>query len=193
MIAGILLAAGASTRMRGRDKLLEDVDGNPLLSHVISVLEASRLDSLHIVLPPQAEAPKRHALLGARIPVIAADCATGMAASLRAGLSSLPQEVDGAMVVLADMPAVQATHVNRLIDRFQPHSIVRSVTPDGRPGHPVLFARRYFDSLMALKGDVGAKEIVRGAQGHVIDVVTTDEAATLDLDTPEDWAKWRSG
>jgi len=178
--------------MGSRDKLLEKVGGTPLLSHVISVLEASQLDSIHIVLPPEPVAPKRHALMGARTPVVATDCATGMSASLRAGLKSLPKTADAAMVILADMPAVKASDIDLLIAHFKPNKIVRSVTPEGAPGHPVLFSRRYFDDLMALDGDVGAKEIIRTAAGDVIDVVISGEGATLDLDTPEDWAKWRA-
>ncbi|MCB1352865.1 MAG: nucleotidyltransferase family protein, partial [Rhodobacteraceae bacterium] len=124
------------------------------------------------------------------------ECAEGMAASLRAGIAALGPETDAVIVLLADMPEVEAGDINRLIAAFDPvegREICRAVSAAGRPGHPVLFGRRFFESLAALKGDRGAREVVREAGEFVTDVATAGEGAVIDLDTPEAWAAWRSG
>jgi len=163
-----------------------------MLSYMVGIAEASQLDSLHVVLPPEAFAPARHKLVEAMPKVVAQDCKDGMSASLRAGMMAVPPEAEGVMVLLADMPEIQTEHINQLIAQFQPNRIVRAVTEDGISGHPVLFAKTYFADLAALTGDVGAKTILRLAQDQIVDVTISGQAATLDLDTPEDWAHWRA-
>ena len=196
-VAALVLAAGAGRRMRGADKLLEPVAvGTPVLRAVTETAGASQADEVIAVLPP-GNAARRAALegTGARI-VEATECAEGMAASLRAGIAALGPETDAVIVLLADMPEVEAGDINRLIAAFDPvegREICRAVSAAGRPGHPVLFGRRFFESLAALKGDRGAREVVREAGEFVTDVATAGEGAVIDLDTPEAWAAWRSG
>lgn len=110
-------------------------------------------------------------------------------------IAALPGETDAAIVLLADMPEVTAGDIDRLIAAFdaeEGREICRAVTETGKPGHPVLFGRRFFESLIALEGDTGAREVVRAAADHVVDVTTDGHGAIVDLDTPEAWAEWRS-
>ncbi len=194
-VTAIVLAAGASRRMRGADKLLEAVDGAPVLRRVVEAALASSADETLVVLPPDPGARAR-ALDGlAARQVTAADCAEGMAASLRAGLAAASGSADAAVVMLADMPEVTAGAVERLIAAYDPgegREICRAVSADGRPGHPVLFGRRFFESLASLRGDRGAREVLAEAVDFVVDVPTEGRAAVTDLDTPEDWAAWRA-
>jgi molybdenum cofactor cytidylyltransferase len=196
-VTAILLAAGAARRMRGRDKLLEALeDGRPVLRHAAKAALASQAGDLVVVLPPDATA-RRAALAGtgARI-VEAPDWAEGMAASLRAGLAAVAPEADAVVLLLADMPEVGARDIDRLIAAFDPaegRELCRAVTADGTPGHPVLFGRRFFETLAALRGDRGAREVLREAAEFVTDVPTPGRAAAVDLDTPEDWDAWRAG
>ena len=196
-VAAILLAAGSSTRMRGKDKLLEPaVDGRPVLRVAAEAAAASQADRVVAVLRPGDEA-RRAALAGAGAEIVeAADAAEGMAASLRAGLRAAPEDADAVVVLLADMPEVGAEAIDRLIAAFDPEEgreICRAVAADGSPGHPVLFGRRFFETLGALTGDVGGRDILREAADFVTDVPTPGQAAAIDLDTPEDWAAWRAG
>ena len=152
-VAAIVLAAGASRRMRGRDKLMEPVGGRPALRAVAEVAQASRADAVVVVLPPAAAA-RREALAGLEVAVVeAADWAEGMAASIRAGLAAAG-EADAVVILLADMPEVTAGDVDRLIAAFDPEEgreICRAVSADGTPGHPVLFGRRFFEALAGLE------------------------------------------
>lgn len=194
-VAAIVLAAGAGRRMRGADKLLEAVEGEPVLRRVVRAALASRVDETVVVLPPGAEA-RRAAVAGLGGEVVEApDWAEGMAASLRAGLAAVAARVDAVVVLLADMPEVGPQAIDRLLAAFDPaagREIVRAVSAEGVPGHPVLFGRRFFESLAGLAGDRGAREVIRDAGVLVTDVVTGGRGAVVDLDTPEEWAAWRA-
>lgn len=194
-VAAIVLAAGAGRRMRGADKLVEAVDGEPVLARVVRTARASQADETVVVLPPGAPA-RRAALAGLGVELVeAADWAEGMAASLRAGLRAVQARADAVVVLLADMPDVEPRDIDRLIAAFDPEEgreICRAVSSDGRPGHPVLFGRRFFETLEALTGDRGAREVIRDAAEFVTEVPTGGQGAVVDLDTPEDWAAWRA-
>ena len=193
-VAALVLAAGASRRMRGRDKLLEEVDGRPLLARTLDVVRSSSVDWMRVSLP--GEPGPRHGIVEeAGIEAITVpDAAEGMAASLRRGIATLPEECDAAVVILADMPELTADHIDRLITAFDPaegREICRATSATGTPGHPVLFGRRFFETLGKLTGDAGARTVLREASDFVVDVATEGEGAVTDLDTPEAWAAWR--
>ena len=120
--------------------------------------------------------------------------AEGMATSIAAGIAAIDRRADAVLIVLGDMPGIGAAEIDRVIAGFNPEegrAIVRAVSPDGRPGHPVLFGRRFFEELAALEGDRGAKVVVAEHPDFVADVALTGDRALTDLDTPEDWAAWR--
>lgn len=195
-VSALVLAAGASRRMRGTDKLLEPVSGVPLLRRVAEAALASQADEVVVVLPPEQEA-RRMALAGLGLKaVVAVDAATGMSASIRAGLAALDPAAEAVLLLLADMPEIGAAEIDRVIAGFDPEEgreIVRATAAeDGRPGHPVLFGRRFFESLAALSGDAGARELLRAAPEFVTEVPIAGRAAVIDLDTPEAWAAWRA-
>ena len=192
----VLLAAGAARRMRGQDKLLRPVSSQvPLLAHSARAAVAAGLGKVHVVVPLGNEA-RKSALEG--IPVNVVETAAwqlGMAHSLRAGLAEVSAQAAGAIVALADMPDVGAAHFKALAAAFNPEGgaeIRRSVTATGAAGHPVLFSRRFFESLADLDGDRGARDILKSSPEMVVDVSTPGEGAVVDLDTPEAWAAWET-
>ena len=193
-IAVVLLAAGGSTRMRGRDKLLEDAGDGPLLRRVAVRASASAASYRLAVFGAHA-ADRRAALAGLKITGVEnGDWASGMAGSIAAGIAALPPETDGAVIVLGDMPDITAALIDRLIAGFDPaqgKDIVRPVSASGPAGNPVLFGRRHFPALMALTGDSGAKPVIAANRQAVVDLPTGDDTVLTDLDTPEAWAAWR--
>lgn len=195
-VSAILLAAGGSSRMGdGRHKLLEDVDGAPLIRRAAEAALASAADELIVVLGARADAT-RAALdgLAARM-VENALWREGVASSIRAGLSAVAPGADAALILLADMPDVAPRLIDRLIAAFDPEEgreAARPVASDGRGGHPVLFGRRYFEALGALEGDEGARRVIEEAAERRVDLEAGGSAPFTDLDTPEDWARWRS-
>jgi molybdenum cofactor cytidylyltransferase len=181
--------------MQGRDKLLEDVHGEPALRRAARALLESGADEVVAVLRPD-DAARAEALAGLGVrPVENPQAAEGMAASIRAGLAAARPDADAVLLALGDMPEIGAEHVDRLLAAFDPgegRAIVRATDEEGRPGHPVLFGRRFFESLGRLSGDEGAREILKANASFVVDVPTPGRGARLDLDTPEAWAAWRA-
>ncbi|MEO0362159.1 MAG: NTP transferase domain-containing protein [Pseudomonadota bacterium] len=195
LVSALLLAAGSSSRMRGADKLLEEVDGAPLLRRSAETLIASRADEVVAVLRPGDDA-RRAALSGLALRIVENPMAAeGMGASIRAGMAAIAPEAEAALIALADMPELAPSHVDALLaayDAEEGREIVRAATADGTPGNPVLFGRRFFEALRALEGDEGARAVLAAHQDLVRLLPLAGDAARIDLDTPEAWAAWRA-
>ncbi len=192
MVPILLLAAGASSRMAPADKLLQPVDGMPLLRRSALAALAS---GAPVVCTLRPDRPARRAAV-ADLPltlVEVPDSATGMSASLRAGLAALPAGAEGVMVLPADMPGFTAHALAQLLAlaREAPDRILRGATPDGRPGHPAVFPADLIPGLLRITGDEGGRSVLRAHAGRVILVPLPGDSAILDLDTAEDWAAFR--
>lgn len=194
-VSAILLAAGSSSRMRGRDKLMEDAGGAPLIRRAAEALIASQADEVVVALRPEDDG-RRAALEGLSLRIVEnPQAAEGMGASIRAGMAAIAPEADAALIALADMPEIGAREVDAVIAAFDPEEgreIARAVTAEGEGGSPVLFGRRFFESLRALEGDEGGRAILAAHADLVRAVALPGRAARTDLDTPEDWAAWRA-
>ena len=185
-IAGIVLAAGMSSRM-GTNKLTMLLEGKPLLRHAVEAALAARLDPVIVVTGHDA-IPVQRALAG--LPVRFAHnqaFAEGLSTSLRTGIAMVPQDCDGAIVLLGDMPAVRPDLITRLMQAFDPAQgrAVCVATARGERGHPVLWSRQFFSEMEALRGDTGARSLMAGHAGLVSEVEAGDDAPLTDLDTPE--------
>lgn len=186
----LVLAAGASSRMRGQDKLMQIVGGQPLLRRMAAAAVATGARVL-VALPP-APGPRHQALDGLPMEVVpVADAALGMGHSLAAGARAAGRGT-ALMVVPADMAGIGTPEMERLLDAASaaPDRIWRGMAADGRPGHPVLFPARLLPALEALTGDEGARALL--AADPPLLVPLPGDAAVLDLDTPEDWAAFRA-
>lgn len=187
-LGAVLLAAGRASRMgKAGHKLLAEFEGVPLVRRVAE----RALDALPgpvVVVTGHQAAEVSEAL--AHLPLILVDnpdFATGMASSLKTGLSA-PEfaEVAGVMVLLADMPALRSEDLQRLSSAFleaQGRAIVRAVA-NGKRGNPVILPRATFADLMLLEGDVGARQVIETCGLPIIDV-ELGAAAYIDVDTPE--------
>jgi molybdenum cofactor cytidylyltransferase len=186
-VAAIILAAGRSTRMGGPNKLLAEIRGSPLLRIAAEHALASRVDPVIVVTGHEHERAEA-ALAGLNVRCLHnPDFAEGLSTSLKAGVAAVPENVDGAIVLLADMPQVDAALIDRLIAAFDPERGRLIVVPtiDGKRGNPVLWSRRFFSDLMQLQGDVGARHLIGRYAEAVVEVPVAGQAALLDVDTPE--------
>ncbi len=194
----LMLAAGASRRMQGEDKLLREAAGEPLLKRSVRHACDSISGGVSVVLPVGNH--KRADLVQGTSakPVICEDWREGMGASLRAGIAALGR-CDAVIVALADMPDLTAAHYNAMVNAFnaQPddvrsRAILRAVSASGQRGHPVLFGADWFEELATAQGDQGARAILQREKGLITQVPTPGEGAITDLDTPEAWTAWEA-
>lgn len=188
MIFGVLLAAGASSRM-GRPKQLLEWRGRPMVRHAAEQALASRLSGLVVVTGAEASAA-RAALVGLDGPVQTVenpDYAAGQAGSLRAGLAALPGSTAAALVLLVDQPLVTAALIDRLLDAYEANRSCLAVVPtyQGRRGNPVLLAAPLFAELATLAGDVGARAVLDRHAPRICWLTVDDPAVVTDVDTPE--------
>lgn len=186
----ILLAAGSSSRMRGADKLLETVDNKPLIR--LMAERCVKAGTTRVVLGPD-QTDRRDALNDLDVEIVEATDTDGMAASIRAGISGLKNKA--IMIALADMPEITASDLHLLLGLHSQglSPIIQAASHDGTPGQPVVFEPKYLKHLAKLRGDEGAKSILKAHGRNVALIPLKDQRATIDLDTPEDWAAWRAG
>lgn len=191
----LLPAAGASSRMGPlRDKLTEDLDGEPLLRNRTRMALATRCPVL-VTLPP--DRPARLAALEGLAAEIAFPeaAAEGMSASLRAGAEQAARTGRALMVLPADMPEITLADLQLLLEAFRadPSRIHRGAGADGRPGHPVLLPADLLAEAAQLRGDQGAKPLLRAHAARISLHALPEAHALTDLDTPEAWERWRAG
>ena len=183
MIAGVLLAAGRSTRFGG-DKLLAPLHGHPVLYWSASAL-AAEVDAFYVVVPV-GDTKRIAALAGLAVVVVEhAGRDAGMASSIAAGIAALPSSADAVVIALGDQPTASPAVVSRLCERWRADGAAAVVPSyrDGR-GPPVLFGRASFGALRVLTGDAGARSVL-DALGDAAATVAVADAAPFDVDTPE--------
>jgi CTP:molybdopterin cytidylyltransferase MocA len=175
--------------MRGTDKLAVDVGGAALLTVMVRrALDTGR--RVWVTLPAGND-PRTALLPDAAHPVAVPDAASGMSASIRAGVAALPADASAVMILPADMPDITAEDMRGMADSYA-GGILRATAADGTPGHPVIFPRALFADLCAITGDSGARRVVSAHQDAVRLHALPGTRATTDLDTPEAWSAWRA-
>ncbi|WP_250157197.1 NTP transferase domain-containing protein [Tianweitania aestuarii] len=184
-VHAIVLAAGRSSRMGGKNKLLAKFGGEPLIRRVVSRVLESGAATATVVSGHQADLITA-ALVGLPVKAVLNPAyAEGMATSLQTGLAALPSDVSGVLVVLGDMPEVGAEDLARMKKTFEARggTVIVRATNDGKRGNPVILPRACFAEIAALHGDTGARAIIESGAFEVVDI-ELGQAASVDVDTP---------
>jgi molybdenum cofactor cytidylyltransferase len=184
VIAGIILAAGASSRM-GTPKALLDYRGESFLNRLIRVL-GTVCDPVIVVLGYHGEAIRAHAKGRVRF-VVNPDPSRGQLSSLQAGLAEVPDEAEGFLFMPVDCPAADAETVRLIAGRFDSLEQPLLVIPrhEGQRGHPVCARRDLIPELLALPSDGQAKQVIRRHADRTLYLDTTDAGVLSDIDDPE--------
>ena len=195
-VGAVVLAAGSSTRYRAAGggqttKLVAEVGGRPMVRLAVESALASQARPVIVVVGFARDSVE--AALAELPATIAfnADFETGLASSLRTGLCALPSDATAALVLLGDMPKVDAILIDRLINAFDsaPHALAVAPRQNGRRGNPVLLARPMFEAAMRLAGDEGARRLLSGLDSHrLVEIEADNSGASFDVDTPDDLA-----
>ncbi|MEZ8014474.1 MAG: nucleotidyltransferase family protein [Ascidiaceihabitans sp.] len=189
----LLLAAGSASRMRGGDKLLEDVHGAPCLQ--VMAKRALATGQPVLVTMPSLNHPRAACLTGLELSVIEVPNADlGMSHSLQRGVAALPNNAKAVMILPADMPDITTDDMNEMLDAFvvTNATAMRATTQDGATGHPTLVGMNLFEQFQKLTGDKGANAILSALGDSLMLHALKGDRARIDLDTPEDWSAWRA-
>jgi molybdenum cofactor cytidylyltransferase len=190
-IAALVLAAGRSSRMGALNKLLIVIDGKPMVRHAVEAALAAQLSPVFVVTGHQREKVEK---VLQDLPVTFLynnEYASGLSSSLKRGVGALPDDCDGALVALGDMPLVTAAEITRLVNAFNPVEgrVVVVPTRHGKRGNPVLWGRRFFGEMRDLGGDVGARHLIGAYPELVVEVEMASDGVLTDIDTPQALAR----
>ena len=186
-VSALVLAAGRSTRMGPVNKLLAPFGGRAMVRAVVDELAGSSVRPVVVVTGHEAERVEE-ALAGAGVRLVHnPEYREGLSGSIRAGLAALPKSAEAAVICLGDMPLVTSAHVDRLVAAFDPAEGREICVPvfEGKRGNPVLFARRFFDEIAGVRGDVGARHLIGEYEEYVCEVAMGDRGVLVDVDSPQ--------
>jgi molybdenum cofactor cytidylyltransferase len=185
-VLGLVLAAGGSTRM-GRPKQLAELDGRPLLAHVLAAVDAAPVDRVLVALGGAADAVLERVDLGRAEPLVVDGWAAGMGHVLASTLAQAGDGWEAVVVLLGDQPLVPGGAVARVVEAWRAGAgPVVTATYGGRPGHPRLFDRRLLPDLLRLTGDTGARDLLATHPDRVHRVEVGDLGSDTDIDVEAD-------
>jgi molybdenum cofactor cytidylyltransferase len=189
MTGGLVLAAGEGRRFGGR-KMLAELEGRPLLEHVLAAMAAAPLDRIVCVLGADAEEVRRGVdLQGAEV-VVCERWAEGQSASLRAGVAALA-DAEAIVIALGDQPRLSPAAVERVLAARTQGALAVRATYGGVPFHPTLIERPLFARVLDLRGDAGARDLLVGS--GTLEVPCDGLGSAHDIDTPADLEALREG
>lgn len=180
-IAGLILAAGGSSRMGDQNKLMMPFQGKPMLNHVVNASLNSNLTQTFVVVGHQSSEIKNLVQSDDIQCVENEQWETGMASSIVAGISQLKQ-FDGFLILLGDMPLVTPKLINEIIVHGSADKIVIPIK-DGLHGNPVLFGSEFWNEITALSGDNGAKKVIQKNPSCIVRINIESNAIFNDFDT----------
>ena len=183
-IAGLILAAGGSSRMGDQNKLLQLIDGTPMVKKVVASCLHSNLSSIYVVLGHDSKWINNCISTEGINFVNNEDWRLGMASSINSGIGAMNNNFDGVMILLGDMPYIKTKLIDQMIELFQEYKIIVPVK-NGRQGNPVLFSSTFFNDLQSLDGDKGAKCVIQENFSSVIPNQVMTNAIFRDIDTPQ--------
>lgn len=191
LISAIILAAGESRRM-GKPKQLMPLGKTTILERTVENFLNSKVYDVIVVVGYRAE--EVISLIANRPVAVVVNSAyrDGMSTSIVAGLSLIGDKTQGVMLALADQPFVDSQTINRLIEVFGAHNKGIAIPVyQGQRGHPVIFTIRYKEELLALKGDIGGRQIINQHPDDVLEVTVDCEGICIDLDTVDSYKSER--
>ena len=191
-IKKILLAAGESKRFGDKNKLSEIINGKPIINHILDTLCEIFDPSELIVIVGHEQNIIKNLIFNKDIKILEnKDYRKGIGTSIALGMNNLKEDIDGVMIIPADMPYINSKDLINLEKKFMELNCVKVVMPEHnyRIGNPVILPRNYFKTLKSLKDDFGARSLIRKK-----DIITlkTGFGTIFDIDTKEELAKTKA-
>ena len=197
-VTALVLAAGASRRML-ETKLLLPVNGRPMIHWCLLTISQTSVANTVIVAGKDYQSVYAYVSLLPQARsfdfIINTKYASGMASSIRVGMTAVAADSDAVLLMLADMPFIGEDVVCRMLQTFADRGTTGSIvvpTWQGQRGHPVMLGSDYFDELAQLQGDKGPRELLARCSSKVISIAVGNSAILIDLDTKEQWQTWKT-
>src|SRR3972149_1165298 len=189
MISGIILAACAAERM-GRQKLLLDLRGKPILQWVLEAALSSELDEVVCVVREANDIEKGISLKDDKLRWVTNEKASeGQNTSVIAGLKAINPQSEAALFLVGDQPLLKRDLIDGLIDLFRKTAaLIVAPTFQGQTRNPVLFRRKLFPEMLKLTGDRGARGLIQQHKENAVFLEWKEESPFVDLDTRETYA-----
>lgn len=189
-ISATILAAGSSSRMGKDNKLLLPIHGKPIINHVCDAVTHSKVKPVVVVTGYQNK--KVEDLLPESIDrvVYNKEWENGMAGSIGLGISSLPDTIDGNMIILGDMPLLTTEMIDKIADQFLEYKGKKIIYPvwEGVQYNPVIFPKIYFNEILTSQGDQGCKILIERLIDSAIGVPVDSSEVIFDCDTKDDYS-----
>jgi molybdenum cofactor cytidylyltransferase len=188
MLTLIVLAAGRSTRMRGRNKLLAKIDGTPMIRRVVESALSSMVDEVIVVVGWEA---KKIMSAVSSLPcrcVLNKDFRIGQSSSVKAGLRAITDSTEAILVLPGDVALIDAHSIDLVVKAYKNRkSPIVVAAHSGRSGHPILLSKELFNEIERIdEATFGLKSVVNRHESEVQMVETGSESVLRDVDTPED-------
>lgn len=188
MLSLIVLAAGKSTRMRGRNKLLVKIDRKPMIRRVVESALSAKVDEVVVVLGWEAKKIRETlADLPCRF-VMNKEYQKGQSGSVRTGLREVKEGTDAVLILPGDVAMIDSRSINMVVEEYNNRrNLIVVASFSGRPGHPILFSKELFKEIEQIEEKTfGLKAVVSRHEGEVSMVETGSEYVLRDVDTPKD-------
>ena len=188
MISAILLAAGESKRMGELKQLMPFGQNTTIVEQAIDNLLSAAVNEVIVVVGYRAEEVIKN-IVGKPVKIaINPNYRQGMSTSIIAGLNLVDSRAQTVMLTLGDQPLINSQTINRLIEEFHNHDRGIAIpTYQGRRGHPIIFAIKYKEKLLELKGDIGGRQIVKDHPDDILEVAVNAGGIITDIDTISDY------
>jgi molybdenum cofactor cytidylyltransferase len=186
MLAALILAGGESRRM-GTAKALLPYHSQTFVEHLVEVTNHPRIGAQRVIVGAHAAQIRAQAALDPKIVVENPDWQAGQLSSIQAGIRSLEGiETEGVMLCLVDHPLISSGVVDSLVRAFdRTHSPIVLPTFQSKRGHPLIFARKLYDELLAAPLDKGARVVVWNHPNEICEVPTDEEGVVMNLNDPD--------
>jgi molybdenum cofactor cytidylyltransferase len=189
MISAILLAAGKSKRLKGENKLIKNFKGKPLINHILSSLIKSKVNKIFIVVGYQNQKIKKIAYKNKKITFVTnLNYKKGISSSINSGLKRISKKNIGFLITHGDMPLISKTILNTLCSALKNKDKEIFVPVYKKKlGNPLAFKYSMIKSLKKIKGDKGAKKLIRSNKSKVKLVKIKSKSILVDFDQLKDF------
>lgn len=188
-VSATILAAGQSSRMENGNKLLLPINEIPMISHICNTVLTAGLDPVVVVTGCDNELVTQEIPTAINEIIYNSHWQSGMASSIYSGISALPKNIDGNMIVLGDMPMLSKNTLDLLIDEFIVQHGDHIIYPiyEERQANPVIFPKKYFQEILSTTGDHGCKKVLKQYPDNAVGVSIGLPEVVFDCDDEDDY------